>query len=83
MLSSQHKEEIGRKRYIVKEIIEVLILCGRQSIAIGGIPKTKIIPWRFCVIYPNYSKHDEILQSHLDNPVPNTKMIYTDIYRIK
>jgi hypothetical protein len=30
MLSSQYKEEIGRKRYIVKEIIDVLIPYGRQ-----------------------------------------------------
>jgi hypothetical protein len=28
MQSSQHKEEIGRKRYIVKEIIDVLIPYG-------------------------------------------------------
>ncbi len=63
----------------MKEIIEVLILCGRQSIAIGGIPKTKIIPWQFYVIhfvYPKYSKHDEILQSHLDTPLPNSRIKY-------
>jgi hypothetical protein len=36
MLSSQHKEETGRKGYIVKEIIDVLIPYGRQNIVIGG-----------------------------------------------
>jgi hypothetical protein len=41
MLSSQHKEEIGRKRYIVKEIIDVLIPYGRQNIAIGGHTEDK------------------------------------------
>ena len=88
MLSSQHKEDIARNRYkyIVKEIIEVLILCGRQSIAIGGIPKSKIVPCQFCIIhvvYPKYSKHNEILQSRLDNPVPYSRITYisSDIYR--
>ena len=49
MLSSQHKEDIARNKYFVKEIIDVLLLCSRQNIAIrggGGIPKTKIIPWQ-------------------------------------
>jgi hypothetical protein len=41
MLSSQHKEEIGRKRYIVKETIDVLIPYGRQNIAIGGHTEDK------------------------------------------
>ena len=34
MLSSQQKEDIARNRHIVKEIIDVLILCGHQNIAI-------------------------------------------------
>jgi hypothetical protein len=78
MLSSQHKEEISRKRYIVKETIDVLIPYGRQNIAIGGHTEDKS---NYMAILRHVSKHDEILQSHLDNPVPNTKMIYTDIYR--
>jgi hypothetical protein len=77
MLSSQHKEEISRKRYIVKETIDVLIPYGRQNIAIGGHTEDKS---NYMAILRHVSKHDEILQSHLDNPVPNTKMIYTDIY---
>ena len=67
----------------MKEIIEVLILCGRQSIAIGGIPKSQIVPWQFYVIhfvYPKYSKHEEILQSHLDTPLPNSRIKYTSPY---
>ena len=39
MLSSQQKEDSARNRHIVKEIIDVLILCGRQNIAIGGRQK--------------------------------------------
>ena len=34
MLSSKQKEDIARNKHIVKEIIEVLILYGRQNIAI-------------------------------------------------
>jgi hypothetical protein len=34
MLSSQQKEDIARNRHIVKEIIDVLIICGHQNIAI-------------------------------------------------
>jgi len=36
MLWSQQKEDIARNRNIVKEIIDVFILCGRQNIAIRG-----------------------------------------------
>jgi hypothetical protein len=59
MLLSQHKEDIARNRHIVKEIIDVLILRGCQNIAImgGGIPKTKVIPWQFCVMCPNTTKY--------------------------
>ena len=60
MLSSQQKEDIARNRHIVKEIIDVLILCCCQNIAIrggGGIPKTQVIPWQFCVMCPNTTKY--------------------------
>ena len=65
MLSSQHKEETGRKGYIVKEIIDVLIPYGRQNIAIGEHTEEK-------------SYYMAILRH-----VPNTKMIYRDIYRTR
>ena len=55
MLPSQQKEDIARNRYIVREIIDVLIICGRQDIALRGrgIPKKKVIPWQFHFICPN------------------------------
>ena len=59
MLSSQHKEDIATNRHIVKEIIDVLILCDHQYIAIvgGGIPYTKVFPWQFCVMCSDTKKY--------------------------
>ena len=61
MLLSQYKEDTGRNRHIVKEIIDVLILWGCQNIAImgGGIPKKKS---NSMAILRHVSKHDEVLQ---------------------
>jgi hypothetical protein len=33
MLSSKQKEDIARNKQMVKEIIDVFILCGRQTMA--------------------------------------------------
>jgi len=41
ILSSHRKEDIARNKHIVKEIIELLILYGRQNIAILGHNKDK------------------------------------------
>jgi hypothetical protein len=66
-----------RGYYQKHEIIDVLILCGRHNIAIyffvGGGNEDK----RYCMATLRHvSKHDNILQSHLDNTVPNSKMKY-------
>jgi hypothetical protein len=63
-----------------QEIIDVLIICVRQNIAIGGHTESKS---NFMAIWRDVFKHDEILQSRLDNPVPNSmiKYISSDIYR--
>jgi hypothetical protein len=65
MKSVSNREETGRKGYIVKEIIDVLIPYGRQNIAIGEHTEEK-------------SNYMAILRH-----VPNTKMIYRDIYRTR
>jgi len=59
MLPSQQKEDIARNRYIVREIIDVLIICSRQNIAIRGrgIPKKKVIPWQFHFMCPITTKY--------------------------
>ena len=41
MFSSQHKEDIARNRYISKEVIDVLILFGRQNIVEGAYQREK------------------------------------------
>jgi len=60
MLSSQQKEDIARNKQIGKEIIDVLILCGRQSMAILGHTEDKR---NSMVILRHVPKHDEILIS--------------------
>ena len=60
ILSSHHKEDITRNKHIVKEIIEVLILYGRQHIAILEHNKDKS---NSMAILRHVSKHDKILQS--------------------
>jgi hypothetical protein len=59
-----------------QEIIDVLIICVRQNIVIGGKSN-------FMAILGHVFKHDEILQSRLDNPIPNSRIKYisSDIYR--
>ena len=64
MLSSQQKEDIARNRHIVKEIIDVLILCGHQNIAIregGGGVHTEDESNSMSILL-HVSKHGEILQ---------------------
>ena len=53
-----------------------MIICVRQNIVIGGKSN-------FMAILGHVFKHDEILQSRLDNPVPNSRIKYisSDIYR--
>ena len=59
MLSSQQKEDSAGIRPIVKEIIDVLILCGPQNIAIGRGGDTE--DKSSMAILRHVSKHDEIL----------------------
>ena len=50
-----------------------MILCVRQNIAIGGHTDSKS---NFLAILRHVFKHDEILQSHLDYSVPNSRIKY-------
>jgi hypothetical protein len=59
--------------YQKQEIIDVLILCVRQNIAIGEHTDSKN---NFMAILRHVFKHDEILLSRLDNPVPNSRIKY-------
>jgi hypothetical protein len=60
ILSSHRKEDIARNKHIVKEIIEVLILYGRQNIAILEHNKDKCNSMAICVMCPNMTKYYSI-----------------------
>jgi len=60
MLPSQHKEDIARNRYIVKEIIDALIFCCRQNIAIFASCVQTRQNTRFSPEYPSTEFDDKI-----------------------
>jgi hypothetical protein len=60
ILLSHRKEDIARNKHIVKEIIEVLILYGRQNIAILEHNKDKCNSMAICVMCPNTTKYYSI-----------------------
>ncbi|CAC5407646.1 unnamed protein product [Mytilus coruscus] len=64
LLSTKYKEDIERNRHILSQIIDVLILCGRQNIVIRGHTPEKS---NCMTILRHTAKQDEILKSHLDN----------------
>ncbi|CAC5412467.1 unnamed protein product [Mytilus coruscus] len=76
LLSTKQKEDIERNRHILSQIIDVLILCGRQNIAIRGHTPEKS---NFMAILRHTAKQDEILKSHLDNQFANVKYTSPDI----
>ena len=62
MLLSKQKEDITRNKQMVKEISNVLILCGRQTMAIGGGGRGDTEDkGDSMIILHHVSKHDEIL----------------------
>jgi hypothetical protein len=67
----------------LREIIDLLIICGHQNIVIRrGHTEDKSYSM---AILRHVSKYDEILQSHLYNTEPNSRIKYTspDIKIIK
>ena len=74
LLSSKHKEDIDRNRHILNQIIEVLILCGRQNISIRGHTPDRS---NFMAILRHTAKQDEILKFHLENTLTKLKVKYT------
>jgi hypothetical protein len=74
LLSSMHKEDIERNRHIINQIIEVLILCGRQNISIRGHTPDRS---NFMAILRHTAKQDEILKFHLENTLTKLKFKYT------
>ncbi|CAC5384165.1 unnamed protein product [Mytilus coruscus] len=74
--STKYKEDIERNRHILSQIIDVLILCGRQNIAIRGYTPEKS---NLMAILCHTAKQDEILKSHLDNQFAKFKFTSPDI----
>lgn len=71
-ISATHKIDVANTRHIVSRIIEVLLLCGRQNIAIRGHTEQTS---NFTAILTMLSKEDIILNDHLENP--NVQFKYT------
>ena len=70
MVSKKRKEDVKTNRDIMKEIIRVLILCGRQQIAIRGHTEERS---NFMAILRALAEHHEILREHLQNPLATVK----------
>ncbi|XP_060063626.1 zinc finger MYM-type protein 1-like [Ylistrum balloti] len=71
-LDSSHKADVNKNRHILKKIIEVLLLCGRQNIAIRGHTEEKSNFWAILNVL---CADDLVVQDHISNP--NAQLKYT------
>lgn len=70
-LSTLRKAQVSKNRHILKKIMEVLLLCGKQNIPIcGHVPERS----NFIAILYSMAPGDEILAEHLSG---NRKTLYT------
>ncbi|XP_061181206.1 zinc finger MYM-type protein 1-like [Saccostrea echinata] len=70
-LSTFRKAQVSKNRHILKKIMEVLLLCGKQNIPIRGhVPERS----NFIAILHSMAQGDEILAEHLSG---NRKTLYT------
>ena len=72
-LTSSRDLQIGKNRHIMKRIIETLILCGRQNIAVRGHTEERS---NFMAILNHAASEDDVLSKHLTQPT-NAKAKYT------
>ena len=72
-LESSRAKQVEINKHILKKIIENLILCGRQNIAIRGHTEDRSY---FMAILQYLATEDEVLHNHLTCPV-NPKAKYT------
>ena len=75
-LTSSIKCTVERNRHVLYEIIETLVLLGKQNIAIRGHTEDKS---NFMAILQSKARHDEILLDHLENAQSNAKYTSPDI----
>ena len=72
-LKSNRELQIGKNRHIMKRIIDNLILCGRQNIAVRGHTEDRS---NFMAILNYAAVADDVLSNHLTQPT-NEKAKYT------
>ena len=71
LLDKKRMENIGRNREILKCIVEAILFCAKQCIALHGEIETTNIctnPGNFLSILKLMSKHNAILKSQLNSP---------------
>ena len=79
-LSKKLSDNVKRNRQIVKCVIEALIFCGKQCIAIRGdsesLADENVNPGNFLSVLKLVARHNEVLASHLSQPaMKNATMI--------
>ncbi|XP_045204590.2 52 kDa repressor of the inhibitor of the protein kinase-like [Mercenaria mercenaria] len=74
--SSSSKQIVEKNRHVLKEIIEVLIMLGKQNIAIRGHKEEKS---NFMAVLQGLAKKNPVLSDHLANAPSNAKYTSPEI----
>ena len=69
-LSSAHEELVEKNRNILMAIVDTIILCGKQNIAIRGREEERS---NFAALLTLQAKNNPVLQDHLEHGNPRTK----------
>jgi hypothetical protein len=75
-LSSAHEQTVEKNRKILVAIVDSLILCGRQNIAIRRHQDDRS---NFAAILQLQAKHNTVLRDHLEHGNPRTKYTSPEI----
>jgi len=71
-ISSQYNKIVEKNRQILGRIVEVVIFCGKQNIALRGHHDEK---GNFQALLQHQSKRDPILLDHLEKGDPRSKYL--------
>ncbi|XP_060607872.1 52 kDa repressor of the inhibitor of the protein kinase-like [Ruditapes philippinarum] len=75
-LSSAHEQTVEKNRKILVAVVDTLILCGKQNIAIRGHQDDRS---NFAAILQLQAKHNTVLRDHLEHGNPRTKYTSPEI----
>lgn len=75
-LSSAHDQAVKKNREILVAIVDTIIVCGQQNVAIRGHTE---IHSNFKAFLHLQAKHNPVLAEHLENANPTTKYTSPDI----